>query len=183
MTKVTHRDRDIFTTAHWGTYRVDVQDGRVIALRDFEHDPDPSPIGHGIVGVLDGPTRITRPMVRKGWLEHGPGATSERRGEEAFIPVTWDRINDIVAQELRRIRQQHSNGAIFAGSYGWASAGRFHHAQGQLKRFLNLNGGFVRSVNSYSFAAAEVTVPHVIGDFTRLVQDTTSWASVAQNAE
>ncbi|GGO54030.1 biotin/methionine sulfoxide reductase [Roseovarius pacificus] len=183
MTKVTHRDRDIFTTAHWGTYRVDVQDGRVIALRDFEHDPDPSPIGHGIVGVLDGPTRITRPMVRKGWLEHGPGATSERRGEDAFIPVTWDRINDIVAQELRRIREQHGNGAIFAGSYGWASAGRFHHAQGQLKRFLNLNGGFVRSVNSYSYAAAEVTVPHVIGDFTQLVQDTTSWASVAQNAE
>lgn len=47
--------------------------GRVVALKGFEKDEDPSPIGQGIVDVLDGPTRIKSPMVRRGWLEHGPG--------------------------------------------------------------------------------------------------------------
>jgi hypothetical protein len=29
----------------------------------------------------------------------------------------------------------------YGGSYGWASAGRFHHAQSQLHRFLQKFGG------------------------------------------
>ena len=38
----------------------------------------------------------------------------------------------------------HGNESIFGGSYGWASASRFHHASGsQLHRFLNCIGGYV----------------------------------------
>jgi biotin/methionine sulfoxide reductase len=70
-----------------------------------------------------------------------------------------------VAAELERVIAAHGNEAIYAGSYGWASAGRFHHAPGQLHRFLNSVGGYTKSVNTYSFAAAEVIVPHVIGHF------------------
>ena len=54
---------------HWGTYRVKVEDDRVSGLIPFEHDEDPSPIGHGITDVIDGPTRITAPMIRKSWLK------------------------------------------------------------------------------------------------------------------
>ena len=50
---------------------------------------------------------------------------------------------DLIERELRRVRDTHGNESIFAGSYGWASAGRFHHASTQLKRFLNTIGGFV----------------------------------------
>ena len=56
--------------------------------------------------------------------------------------------------------------AIFGGSYGWASAGRFHHAQSQVHRFLNTAlGGYVRSVNSYSAGASAVILPHVLGTY------------------
>ena len=48
----------------------------------------------------------------------------------------------LVSDELRRVRSQHGDSAVFGGSYGWASAGRFHHAQGQLHRFLALGGGY-----------------------------------------
>ena len=48
-------------------------------------------------------------------------------------------------------------------SYGWASAGRFHHSQSQLHRFLNTIGGYTRSVNTYSSGASEVILPHVVG--------------------
>lgn len=176
-------NRGLLTSSHWGTYRVDVEGGRVKGLRDFEQDPDPSPIGHGIVDVLDGPQRIKCPMIRKSWLEGGPGSATHLRGEDRFVEVSWDEANVLVAQELDRVRSEFGNQAIFAGSYGWASAGRFHHAQSQLKRFLNLIGGFTSSRNTYSFAAAEVLVPHVLGSFREPLDTMTSWDSIASDCE
>ncbi len=175
--------RDLLTSTHWGTYRVDVSRGRVTALRGFEHDPDPSPIGPGIVNVLEGPTRITAPMVRKSWLEGGPGTAGQMRGSDEFVEVSWDEANRLVAGELDRVRKAHGNKAIYAGSYGWASAGRFHHAQSQLKRFLNCIGGYTGSKNTYSFAAAEVLVPHILGTFRGHLDTTTSWESIASDCE
>ena len=176
-------ERELLTASHWGTYRVEVDAGRVTALRGFEHDPDPSPIGPGILDVLDGPTRITAPMVRKSWLEGGPGTAGDKRGSDAFVEVSWEEVNRLVAGELDRVRKAHGNRAIYAGSYGWASAGRFHHAQSQLKRFLNCIGGFTSSKNTYSFAAAEVVVPHVLGTFRGHLDTTTSWESIASDCE
>jgi hypothetical protein len=46
------------------------------------------------------------------------------------------------ARELQRVQKCYGNTAIFGGSYGWASAGRFHQANFQLYRLLNLFGGF-----------------------------------------
>ena len=60
------------TSNHWGTYRAKVEDGKVKDLIGWEHDKDPSPIGPGILDVLEGPTRIGSPMFRKSWLEEGP---------------------------------------------------------------------------------------------------------------
>ena len=180
---MARRDRELLTASHWGAYRVAVAEGRVTALKPFEEDEDPSPIGHGIVDVLDGPTRIAAPMVRRGWLEGGPGADGHRRGEDAFVRVSWDEANRLVAGEIDRVRREHGNRAIYAGSYGWASAGRFHHAQGQLKRFLNCVGGYTGSVNTYSFAAAEVVVPHVLGTFRGHLDTATGWESIAQGCD
>jgi biotin/methionine sulfoxide reductase len=166
------------TSTHWGTYRVETRDGRVHALHGFEEDPDPSPIGAGIVDVLDGPTRITSPMIRESWLREGPGAATELRGSDGFVAVSWAEAEKIVAQELDRVRHGFGNQAIYGGSYGWANAGRFHHAQSQLHRFLNCIGGYTKSVNTYSFAAAEVILPHVLGDFAGFMHDQTSWSSI-----
>ena len=92
-------------------------------------------------------------MIRRGWLERGPGP-DRRRGSDEFVPVSWDEALDRLAAELRRVYARHGPHAVFGGSYGWASAGRFHDAQHQLHRFLNLAGGYVRSVGSYSAGAA-----------------------------
>lgn len=171
------------TAAHWGVYRAEVEDGRVTALRDFSEDPDPSPIGHGIVSTLHAPSRITAPMVRESWLRDGPGARTDLRGKEGYVEVSWDELEQLVADELTRVRRDHGSGAIYAGSYGWASAGRFHHAQSQLKRFLNLGGGFTASVFTYSFCAAEAIVPYVLGDYREFMQSTTAWESIAEAGE
>src|SRR3546814_6701527 len=88
--------------------------------------------------------RVRRPAVRESWLRDGPGAAPELRGREPFVEVEWERALDLVAAEVERVRRTHGNEAIFGGSYGWASAGRFHHAQSQIHRFLNMAGGYVR---------------------------------------
>ena len=180
---MTDKGRDLLTSSHWGTYRVDVADGRVTALRDFEEDADPSPIGPAIVDVLDDPLRITAPMVRKGWLEGERSTPDGKRGDDSFVQVTWDEANRLVAAELDRVRKHHGNRAIYAGSYGWASAGRFHHAQSQLKRFLNCIGGCTTSKNTYSFAAAEVVVPHILGSFREHLDRTSAWETIASDCE
>jgi biotin/methionine sulfoxide reductase len=168
------------TSNHWGTYRVETENGVVKALHGFEEDDVVSPIGTGIVDVLDAPSRIKAPMIRKSWLESGPGSNNHLRGIEPFVEVSWEKAEKLLAEELTRVKNQFGNQAIFGGSYGWSSAGRFHHAQSQLHRFLKCIGGYTRSVGTYSFAAAEVMVPHVLGDYWGLLLETTSWKSVIE---
>lgn len=78
------------------------------------------------------------------------------------MPLDWDVALDLLAAELGRVRDSHGPSAIYGGSYGWASAGRFHHAQSQLKRFLSLAGGFTSSVNNYSYGASQPFLPRVL---------------------
>ncbi|WP_206443060.1 molybdopterin-dependent oxidoreductase, partial [Candidatus Protofrankia californiensis] len=121
---------------------------------------------------------------RRGWLEDGPGPDS-RRGDDSFVELPWPQVLDLVAAELERVRARHGNTAIFGGSYGWSSAGRFHHAQSQLHRFLGLIGGFTRSVNSYSLGAAHVILPHILGrpgEFAAL-REGTSWPVIAEHTD
>ena len=121
-------------------------------------------------------------MARRGWLEDGPGPTA-RRGRDAFVAVEWDTILDRLGDELKRVLAEHGPEAIYGGSYGWASAGRFHHAQSQVHRFLNAIGGYVRSVNSYSAGAATVIIPHVLGPFDEIYLNAVRWAEVEQHAD
>jgi biotin/methionine sulfoxide reductase len=171
------------TSSHWGTYRVETDNGVVKALHGFEEDGDVSPIASGIVDVLDAPSRIKAPMVRKSWLESGPGSNNHLRGADPFVEVSWQKAEQLVAEELSRVKTQFGNQSIFGGSYGWSSAGRFHHAQSQLHRFLKCIGGYTRSVGTYSFAAAEVIVPHVLGDFWSMLLESTSWRSVIDDGQ
>src|SRR6202035_4940080 len=125
------------------------------------------------------PTRVRRPAVRRGWLERAAKGLdptpSDRRGAEPFVELDWDEALDLLAAELLRVRDRHGNEAVFGGSYGWASAGRFHHAQSQLHRFLNCIGGYTGSVNSYSLGATEVILPHVVGDAAEVLRRATTW--------
>ena len=101
-------------------------------------------------------------MVREGWLSNGPGA-SEGRGRERFVPVSWERALDLVAGELTRVRDTYGHSAIMGGSQGWGSAGIFHDARTQVRRFLAAFGGFVDQASNYSFGTALTFLPHVLG--------------------
>ncbi|MHA6780623.1 molybdopterin-dependent oxidoreductase [Pseudonocardia saturnea] len=169
--------------SHWGAFTpaVDAR-GEVVSARGSELDPAPSPLLGNLVGSLRHRLRVASPMVRRGWLERGPGP-DPRRGDEAFVAVGWDEVLDRLSAELRRVYGGRGPEAVFGGSYGWSSAGRFHHAQGQVHRFLNSLGGYVASVNTYSAGTSEVLLPHVLGAGPEILRSLTSWPLLAAHTE
>ena len=168
--------------AHWGMFDVESVDGDVSAVHPYAGDADPSPILGNLPGSVRHRARITGPAVRRGWLESGPGP-SEVRGADEFVAVSWDELTELLARELRRVVDRHGNRAIFGGSYGWASAGRFHHAQSQVHRFLNMLGGYTRSVHTYSLGATGVIMPRVVGTHWKLFARSTNWDVIAANTD
>src|SRR3954471_21185944 len=84
--------------SHWGAFFAEVEDGRIVGVRPFEKDPDPSHLINAIPGGVPSKSRIAQPMVREGWLKHG-GGHGEGRGREPFVPVSWDQALDLVASE------------------------------------------------------------------------------------
>jgi biotin/methionine sulfoxide reductase len=168
--------------AHWGAFRVTVDGDEIVGVEGHPDDPAPSPLLRNYLDGIRHESRVLRPAVRRGWLEHGPGP-SDARGRDDFVEVDWDEALDLVARELARVRSEHGNEAIFGGSYGWASAGRFHHAQGQLHRFLNCIGGYTASVNSYSLGASEVVLPHIVGGADEVLRRATTWNAILEHTE
>lgn len=147
---------------HWGHYQVTSEDGRIVEVSGSPPDGDPSPIGQSLLDAMDPNCRISRPAVRKGYLE-GRDGHQAGRGAEPFVEVSWEHALGLAARAISDTIEKHGNAAVFGGSYGWASAGRFHHAQSQIHRFLNILGGYTGSVNTYSGAACEVIIRRVLG--------------------
>ncbi len=168
-------------SSHWGAFSIVPRDGGIHVL-PHPDDPDPSSLLGNIPASVSHRARIADPMIRRGWLEHGPGADPQR-GRQDFVRVAWPKALDLAAAELRRVYADHGGRAVFGGSYGWASAGRFHHAQSQIHRFLNTIGGYVRSVNSYSSGAASVILPRIIGTQESVGRQNVSWHELAASTE
>ena len=169
-------------SAHWGVFHA-AWDGSRLEVRPHPDDPDPNPLIENFPDALRHRARVTTPMVRRGWLEQGPGPDPQR-GKDDFVPMTWPEVLDLLAQELRRVKDRHGANAIFGGSYGWSSAGRFHHAQSQVHRFLNTAlGGYVRSVNSYSAGASGPMLPHVIGTMEQVARRNVTWEQIVEHSD
>lgn len=173
------------TSSHWGAAEVVRNDrGEPTGLRAFRDDPAPTPQSLAMWQAYQSEQRIHKPAVRRGFLqalEKGgdPDARGQGRGLEPFVELPWDEALDIGAAELRRVIGAYGNSAVFGGSYGWSSAGRFHHAQSQVHRFLNATGGYVRHVDSYSLGAGRALLPHVLCTMDHLLAHQHDWATLA----
>jgi len=97
--------------------------------------------------------------------------------------MEWDEVLDLLAGELKRVKDKHGAGAIFGGSYGWSSAGRFHHAQSQVHRFLNMAlGGYVRSV-TVTAPAPRRSHSALLGNYDDLTRRNIGWDEVVEHTD
>lgn len=151
------------TSTHWGHYQVTTSDGKIASVLPNQFESNPSPIAQSLIDSHHAGCRIPAPHIRRGYLKAPGRSDGTQRGIDPFVQVPWDEALDIAAQSLKNTINDHGNQAIYGGSYGWSSAGRFHHAQSQMRRFLNLIGGCTYSVQNYSFATAQIILPRIIG--------------------
>ena len=75
--------------SHWGAFRVTVDGERVVGVDGHADDPAPSPLLANFVDGVRHESRVARPSIRRGWLEHGPGP-DDRRGADDFVEVDGD---------------------------------------------------------------------------------------------
>ncbi len=170
-------------STHWGTYEVHNNDQNELILKSWPKDPAPTDFGLGFVDAAKDKLRIDQPYVRKGWMQN-KNNSDNNRGRDEFIPVDWDTGFSLAAEALEITKLKYKNSSIFAGSYGWASAGRFHHAKSHVNRFFNCFGGFSSSYQSYSYAAAQTLLPHIIGmDLYSTLEDHTTWDALSKDCE
>ncbi len=159
-------------SSHWGAFEAD-ETATGLEIRPDPTDPDPAhALLRNVPAMLDERVRVLVPHVRRGFLERGAGP-DERRGLDDYVPVGWEQALSLAAGELERVRTRFGNASIFGGSYGWGSAGRFHHAQSQVHRFLNVLGGYTRSVESYSLGAARPLLRRIVGNDDPIMRPTT----------
>ena len=173
------------TSSHWGAFEAVIENGKLVSTNSFKHDLNPNNISKLIPKAIYHKTRIKRPAIRKGWLNDPEGRSRHLRGNDDFQEVPWDEAVQIASNEIKRIKDKYGNGSIYGGSYGWSSAGKFHHAQTQLQRFLNSIGGYVGAFGSYSTAAAQVIIPHVLGmNFLQLIFNfQNTWPTIEENTK
>lgn len=165
---------------HWGAFLAEVAGDRLVDVHPFPLDPAPSPLIRSWLDMARSPLRIARPHVRRGYLAGDGGAG---RGRDSYQPLPWDEALDMAAAALAETRARHGNAALCGGSYGWASAGRIHHAKSALKRFLNAFGGCTGQWSNYSYGAADALMPHVVGAPEGMNGPVTDLAEVARHAD
>ena len=82
--------------------------------------------------------RLKYPMKRKNWAPGG--GKKELRGKDEWVRISWDEALDIVASEIKRIKDKYGNQSIYAmGS--------------EITRTLSLTGGYVSNYGSTSRGA------------------------------
>jgi len=180
--------------SHWGAFTATVEGGRLVAAEPWRHDDPAGPVPGGAdpamiaawPELVHSPTRVDRPYAREGWLaarRAGRKPDGTGRGHEPMLPLDWDEALDLVAGALDETYRTHGPEAVFGGSYGWSSAGRFHHARTQVRRFLATAGGFVDQIGNYSWGAAQTLLPHVLGDFSAVSSAATAWETVVSEGD
>ncbi|WP_345796763.1 trimethylamine-N-oxide reductase TorA [Castellaniella sp. MT123] len=175
-------EKTVLTATHWGMVRAVVQGGRLLRVEPFEKDPHPTKMLTAFADRVHSANRVAFPAVRKGFLDRSTRGDTSRRGKDEFVRVSWDQALDLVTEELRRVKQEHGNGAFFPGSADWQSAGILHSASALTRRLLGLHGGFTDCSGDPSIAAAMVIVPHVLGDLEVYGQQT-AWPTILEHAK
>jgi anaerobic dimethyl sulfoxide reductase subunit A len=103
-----------------------------------------------------GADRIKYPMKRKNWAPGG--GNKELRGKDEWVRISWDEALDLVATELKRIKEKHGNKSILGSS-----------------RLLNFYGGGLVRWGSSSSGAWGIPQETMTGNFSWKSNDRLDW--------
>jgi len=133
--------------------KAQVVDGVVVRVKTDDNHPDSPDFpqqracarGRSQRMHIYGADRLKYPMKRRNW-EPG-GGKKELRGKDEWVRISWEEALDLVAAEIKRIRETHGNASILA----------FSERQGEIYRTLGLGGGYVSAWGSFSTGTWDAT--------------------------
>jgi len=157
--------------------------GKLVTTTGFDSTFHENSIASSIPEYVYSPSRVKYPMVRKSYLEQGPGANRDARGQEDFVRVSWEKATSLIAKELKRVIKEHGNASILTSiSSAYLTSGRINYEGACMSRLAYLLGGFTDCVSEYSTGAAQTIMPHITGS-TDVYAQQTSWETVMDNTE
>lgn len=176
------KNGQVITAAHWGILKATIKDGKVIKSEPWQKTSSvPNSLQYTIPELISN-SRIKAPMVRKSYLENPDSPKPELRGKDEWVEVKYEEAIKLVANELKKTRKQKGENSVFAGSYGWRSAGNVNVSITLLYRFMNISGGFVGIKGDYSTGAAQVILPHIVGS-AQVYEQQTTYPVVLENSK
>jgi len=174
--------REVLTGSHWGAMHAIVKNGRMVSALPFRKDPHPNPLIEYTPDYVYSDSRVKYPMVRAEYLEKQHLSDTSLRGRDEFVRVSWDKALELVAGELKRVKQKYGPAAIYAGNSNWKSSGRLHNSGVALTRLLNLHGGYTPAYSNYSTAATSAILPYVLGNWDPISRPT-AWPVIVESSE
>ena len=176
-------ETNAFSFTWHGPVHTKTVNGRLVSATGFNESFHQNSVATGIPEYVYSPSRIKYPMVRKSYLQNGPGANREARGSEGFVRVSWDKATELIASEIKRVIREHGNSAIMTSiSSAYLTSGRINYEGACMSRLANLLGGFTDCMTDYSSGAAQTIMPHITGS-TDVYAQQTSWKTVMENTE
>lgn len=148
-----------------------VRDGKVVRQKTDDTHAD-SPLfpqqrgcarGRAQRRQVLGEDRLKYPLLRKHWQPGG--GDKSLRGRDEWVRITWDEALDILAGEIRRIKEKYGNEAILTWDYaslyyaakmtgGWGGGN-------EMSQVLSLYGGYSSSTGSTSWGTWRDTGPRI----------------------
>lgn len=151
--------KKMLSASKFGAFEATVKNGEVESVIPFVKDNNPVDMVEHAFRILDNPSRIKKPMVRKGFLT-GDKST---RGDNEFVEISWDQAIDILYKQLEHTQVNYGPSGIYAHA-SWGPVGQLGSCSTTMKRALNLHGKVLGSSGFYSTAAAQAILPEVVGD-------------------
>ena len=172
-----------FSFSWQGPYHTKTVNGKLVSTSGYNAGFHHNAIAPHIPEYVYSPSRIKYPMVRKSYLQNGPGANREARGSEDFVRVSWEKATELIASEIKRVIKEHGNSAILTSiSSAYLTPGRINYEGACMSRLAYLMGGFTDCMTDYSSGAAQTIMPHITGG-TDVYSQQTSWKTVMDNTE
>jgi trimethylamine-N-oxide reductase (cytochrome c) len=145
---------------------VDVKDGKILRIRPMRYDEKydineakpwrieangavlepkmktlPTPMQYAYKKRVYSRGRIPYPLKRVDWDPQGE-RNPQTRGESKYVRISWDEATDIIADELKRVKETYGPLAILGQIDGHGESKIIHAAHGCPGKLLDLFGGY-----------------------------------------